>query len=640
MKTGKESKARTARRAQSTSFSLFVVLIAALLLTGFAFYAYGKLSAKAGAGAGENAQATVEANGPVENLIRVLDSANEYVFSNNTITIVEKAGYAKASDGNGKTTYEEELSFANGGETEFETGVVDVVPPIMQRFYRYANAQRAPAPGNQNNAGTLGGNAIEFASNEGKENGVGGNAENSGISEIISSRSLSLQTYFSRVKITPGGILRTTAKADLALAVGVDTLNQVPIHLLTNAELNEEEAQQFVALTQKINALELNPAQAKELERKLNKAFAEYSSKGKPLREWFAYADFVIVSLASSEEGRKAFPEKIVFNVSEKEPEAKYEFELIKELESGVALAPITGGAAKYVSYGVTEDETGTKKVVLTAFVDADYDKKQLPFDSLSGELRFFVFRGSPVTIPIEIKVDHEKTKSSLQLTKGVYGAACKQGAITQPPKLASKTELDSLQAAKRTKEQLLAKCLKEGSAVVNYARNYCGVAYDEGCSDFWLSDLKAGRTPKKFNCACFVTFALEKSGLNGFYTQSAPSLLELTKRNGGLEVKANELLPGDLVFFKTYPGSANGEITHVEFYAGDDELLGSGNPVQTHDFWERFAAYYECNSTAYGKTKCAADAKWWGKRIYRTALRVIPSCVEYTKLERAENAG
>ncbi len=266
-------------KAQAASLAL--ALIAVLLLAGFGYYAYGKISesktrtGQAGDAGSLDAAPTPTGSGPVENMIEVLETANEYVFEKNSIAMKEKIRF-----GGGR--YEDEVDFANAGDDEFGAVLVEVTPPLLERYYRYAGAQRGLAPenGETRKAGQAKAGELRFQDEAGER--------------IVLSEEIAPNVYVTELRIAGGGILRTYAQAE----VNAEKLDVKPIRLLTKPGLSGKQKTAFARLAAKLNALELNAKQSAALEKNLNDAFVEARNTGKTLDEWFAYADELAESIA------------------------------------------------------------------------------------------------------------------------------------------------------------------------------------------------------------------------------------------------------------------------------------------------------------------------------------------------------
>ena len=89
---------------------------------------------------------------------------------------------------------------------------------------------------------------------------------------------------------------------------------------------------------------------------------------------------------------------------------------------------------------------------------------------------------------------------------------------------------------------------------LVNYAVSYQGVAYTKG-----------GTSPERgFDCSGFVRYVFDRAeGVTLPHSSKALSQI-------GNRIKLTEMLPGDLVFFRTLRNS----ISHVGIYLGNDQFI------------------------------------------------------------------
>jgi hypothetical protein len=322
-----------------------------------------------------------------------------------------------------------------------------------------------------------------------------------------------------------------------------------------------------------------------------------------------------------------AWPAEVVFTVSENTRSLLQTYPVPEEAVM-VFFGKMTGDAAKFVS--VRRDEINGKRFIFfEGVVDADYENRQLDFDEADGEVSVMALGFKPAKIKVKIIVEHEATSSKLDAVR--KESPCVSAKNINQPKLIAFDE-----ASKLSDDELEKKCLSEGIELVRYAKSFCGKKYDLACPN----------PPQTFSCACFVSYVLQKARLEGMpYYVLVQKMVDWIQQKAlarkALKVKANKLLPGDLLFFKTYLGIASYENTHVEFYAGNELTLGASEPqVRLLDFWPLFSASYECNRQEHPK-ECGTqkEKQWEGKRVFRGAYRVIPSCVEYTRRLQAQEA-
>ena len=89
---------------------------------------------------------------------------------------------------------------------------------------------------------------------------------------------------------------------------------------------------------------------------------------------------------------------------------------------------------------------------------------------------------------------------------------------------------------------------------IISYAKNFLGITYVYG-----------GASPHGFDCSGFTKYVFSKIGIN--LPHQAKQQIE---KGAAIQSKA-ELLPGDLVFFKT---KGSGTINHVGIYLGDNRFI------------------------------------------------------------------
>ncbi|UQZ89879.1 hypothetical protein C4J81_11920 [Deltaproteobacteria bacterium Smac51] len=109
------------------------------------------------------------------------------------------------------------------------------------------------------------------------------------------------------------------------------------------------------------------------------------------------------------------------------------------------------------------------------------------------------------------------------------------------------------------------------GLAAAKTAKKYLGVPYVYG-----------GRSPKGFDCSGLALYVYKLHGITLPATSSKQA-------KAGQPVKRKELLPGDLVFFRT---SALGGVGHVGIYIGNGQFIhapGTGRKVTTAGLDEKY---------------------------------------------------
>lgn len=109
------------------------------------------------------------------------------------------------------------------------------------------------------------------------------------------------------------------------------------------------------------------------------------------------------------------------------------------------------------------------------------------------------------------------------------------------------------------------------GLAAAKTAGKYIGTPYVYG-----------GRSPRGFDCSGLALYVYKQHGVKLPPTSQ-------TQAKAGKAVKKRELLPGDLVFFRT---SALGGVGHVGIYVGDGQFIhapGTGRRVKKAGLDEKY---------------------------------------------------
>lgn len=96
------------------------------------------------------------------------------------------------------------------------------------------------------------------------------------------------------------------------------------------------------------------------------------------------------------------------------------------------------------------------------------------------------------------------------------------------------------------------------GDQLVAYAKQFLGYPYVYG-----------GVSPSGFDCSGFAKYVYAHFGVELSHSSSA-------QINSGVRVSANELQPGDLVFFAQ---TSSGSISHVGIYIGNGEFIHASSP-------------------------------------------------------------
>ena len=122
------------------------------------------------------------------------------------------------------------------------------------------------------------------------------------------------------------------------------------------------------------------------------------------------------------------------------------------------------------------------------------------------------------------------------------------------------KADYDSYYAALAAQAQAApAAASSSGNSAVNIAMQYVGVPYVYG-----------GSSPSGFDCSGFTSYVYRQLGYSLNRTAAGQA------SNGTVVASKSELVPGDLVLFRSYSGS---EIGHVGIYVGNGNMIHSPKP-------------------------------------------------------------
>lgn len=120
------------------------------------------------------------------------------------------------------------------------------------------------------------------------------------------------------------------------------------------------------------------------------------------------------------------------------------------------------------------------------------------------------------------------------------------------------------------------------GDAIIAEAQKYLGVPYVWG-----------GTTPKGFDCSGLVQYVYETLGIT-------LNRVSQDQYKQGMHLTRDELMPGDLVFFK----DETGDVHHVGIYAGDGQMI--------HAPYTGAVVSYQSIDTGHYKTEFCG-----GRRVY-----------------------
>lgn len=161
-----------------------------------------------------------------------------------------------------------------------------------------------------------------------------------------------------------------------------------------------------------------------------------------------------------------------------------------------------------------------------------------------------------------DARIEHEKQQALAQANANMAATTARHGMLE------SQIQLTQSQIQKIEQETAAAQALMQNSsyvaqqrqslasasasAIISYAETFMGTPYVWG-----------GTSPSGFDCSGFTQFVFAHFGIN-IYRTSEEQFAE------GVPVSANDLQPGDLVFFSTYAPGA----THVGIYIGNNLMV------------------------------------------------------------------
>ncbi|MEK6924186.1 MAG: N-acetylmuramoyl-L-alanine amidase [Candidatus Micrarchaeota archaeon] len=273
-------------------------------------------------------------------------------------------------------------------------------------------------------------------------------------------------------------------------------------------------------------------------------------------------------------------PEEITLTVTELEPRTTLKIPLITPLEINSPLTAFEGDVANYAS-----QQHGFEGGVTTLNIIADVtdielgDDGSIPFDEVKGTMSFGLLDLPERVdkVPVTLKVEH------IQLKPEDCGEEYDATSYLE-------TRVKQSAAATAT-----GACGADGLAVVQEAAKHVGkLPYVKGGTS-----LSTGA-----DCSGFVQSVMRKLGV---------TLPRMARQQYTVGTRVEELVPGDLVFFKNT--DKRGGITHVGMYAG--------NAVESK--------YGKCafiNEPSPGRTASISSlCNSYNQAHYAGAVRVIPSC-------------
>ncbi|MEM0475669.1 MAG: hypothetical protein QW343_02655 [Candidatus Norongarragalinales archaeon] len=470
--------------------------------------------------------------------------------------------------------------------------------------------------------------------------------------------SLNPLVKYSKAELLPGEIVFFQARSR-----GVDFSENAPVRLFTAADLGAIQRARLSRVLSKIAELALELPQARALEKIARDAFQQVTAQENPFEAYVdALEEFIDDFHDETVAARRAtptprptprieeitfpiplpptpptreevaavlpkVPEKITLVVSENNPVDSKILYLEAKTYLGEMVIKKEGSASNYVK--ATVERIGANYLLsVTADVEKAMRNERIPFNSLEGfvTVSFSALSAEAKRMKIVIKVEHVQRQES-EVNEDLESSTesrVESGAESESP------EVEPNQPVPRND------CLRDATALAETAKKYVPGGLPAECEEI------RGRA-----CACFVSAVMKEAGIVGVGIEKGAKTLydKLLKSGKGVLItgatltpSSENLLPGDLVFSKTYPGG-HYAISHVEIVYDQNTLINGASGAKTIPFSKR-SGVYKCGDDYWrskngkkcvkeGGTCCEDDPHTFdGTFVFQGVVRIVPSCI------------
>lgn len=246
----------------------------------------------------------------------------------------------------------------------------------------------------------------------------------------------------------------------------------------------------------------------------------------------------------------------------------------------------VLGGAPKNSHVIIIGTEGNWYKVIVggkTGYMSAEYivpyteTKTEMGYGRVVTSGNALSMRLTPVNGYVIATIPKDEVVEIIGVKDGWYRVTYKNRTGYVSPSYVLPISEDEILTPEQKRYQEI---LEKGNKIVAVSKKYLGIMYVWG-----------GSTPTQgFDCSGFTQWVFKECGITLKYRTQ--QYLE------GEPVTYNELMPGDLVFFRTNGGSS---ISHVGIYVGNGNFIHAptfGKPVQI----ESMATGFYRNTFAFGR--------------------------------------
>jgi cell wall-associated NlpC family hydrolase len=175
----------------------------------------------------------------------------------------------------------------------------------------------------------------------------------------------------------------------------------------------------------------------------------------------------------------------------------------------------------------------------------------------------FFMWTSSALAAEIKVQKGdslwaiarkHGTTVQKIKETNGLKSDMLRIGQVLQIPDV----KTTSSESKPTAEDELASRSQNRMDSLIKHAISLVGSKYRAG-----------GASPKGFDCSGFVSYVYKQFGVS-LARSSASQFSSLSQK-----VEKSDLLPGDLVFFRT----SGKRISHVGIYIGNNEFVHSSTP-------------------------------------------------------------